>query len=629
MTTKNSNQQKQLLNIYFFKEPSCMSETLSRSEQSTSNLWDLTSLYASEAVFDEELETLIKNFDKLIKKITCYQGSLQKDPGNIKQVLDLFFELDRQISKLYTYCHLKHDEDLSEQKWNSSFQRVSFLYQNFFQSTSWIEPELLSIEQNEFQTFIQRKELELYQFYFQTLRHKKEFTLTSDKEELMALAQLPLNSTQKAFHLFNNVDLPLKPVKDSAGKEHPLSHGNYRLYLRSEDAVLRKNAFLTLHESFSKFENTLSELLIGHVHQHIFDMRARGYSSCLMSALYPKNIPTKTYHNLIQTVKANAPLLHEYVRLRKEIQGAKAIHIYDLQVPFANHSFDNIPYSQAVEWIVESVAPLGEEYQQALQKGLCEQGWVDVYENKHKRSGAYSSGCYDSLPYILMNYKGTLNDVFTLAHEAGHSMHTLYSQKSQPYLYARYPIFVAEVASVFNETLLMDYLLKKLDREEDQWALLHERLEEIRNTLFRQTLFAEFELFLHESLQSNTPLTSQSINEKYLQLNKEYYGPNLTYDELLSIEWARVPHFYSNFYVYQYATGISAALTLAYRVLENEKGAKEAYLNFLCQGGHQYPIDLLKTAGVDMESSAPIEKALSIFSTLIKRLHQVKKNPLT
>ncbi len=603
-----------------------MSETLSRSEQSTSNLWDLTSLFPSESTFQEELESFAKNADIFLKKINCLKGKLSTSSKNIKSVLDLIFELDRLLSKLYTYCHLKHDEDLNEQKWNAAFQKVSFLYQSFFQNTSWVEPELLAIDQSDFQKIIQKKELKLYEFYFKTLLHKKEFTLSSDKEELMSLAQLPLNATQKAFNLFNNVDLPLGVVKDKDGKEHPLSHGNYRLYLRSSDKTLRKNAFLSLHQSFSKFENTLTELLVGHVQQHVFDTKVRGYSSCLMAALYPKNIPAKTYHNLIQTVKTHAPLLHKYVSLRKKLQSTESIHIYDLQVPFASHSFDNIPYSQAVEWIVESVAPLGQEYQQLLQKGLSEQGWVDVYENKHKRSGAYSSGCYDSHPYILMNYKGTLNDVFTLAHEAGHSMHTLYSQTNQPYPYARYPIFVAEVASVFNETLLMNYLLKKLEKKEDQWALLHERLEEIRNTLFRQTLFAEFELFLHETLQSGTPLTAQSINIKYMQLNKEYYGPDLTYDEPLSVEWARVPHFYSNFYVYQYATGISAALTLAYRVLDGEEGATEAYLNFLRQGGHQYPIDLLKTAGVDMESPAPIEKALSIFSQLLEKLEDIKKN---
>lgn len=603
-----------------------LSKTLLRAEQNQEHLWNLSPLFKDEAAFKKDLDFFLnQTSSERWKSILEYKGTLAQSPQKVKEVLSLLLEKDRHLTRLYTYAHLKHDEDLSNQTWNQFFQSITLVYQDFFQNISWLEPELLAFSEEAFETLFKEPDLKEYEFYLQNLQHKKEFTLSSDKEELLSLASLPLNSTQKAFNLFNNVDLKLGEVLDSEQKSHPLTHGNYRVYLRSQDRTLRKNAFIGLHQKFSEFENTLSELLMGHVQKHVFVTKSRGYSSSLMASLYPKNIPCKTYHNLIQTVKKYAPYLHDYVKTRKEIMGEESFHLYDLQIPFFKHSEATIPYEQAVEWVIESVAPLGEEYQSILRKGLTVDGWVDVYENQFKRSGAYSSGCYDSHPYILMNYKGTLNDVFTLAHEAGHSMHSYYSNKNQPYAYARYPIFVAEVASVFNETLLMDYLLKKLESKEEQWALLHERLEEVRNTLYRQTLFAEFELFLHETLESSKPLTAQMINEKYLALNKEYYGPSLDYDDEIAIEWARVPHFYSNFYVYQYATGISAALTLAYRVLDQEKGAKEAYLNFLSQGGHQYPIDLLKTAGVDMETSHPIERALQIFKEHVDKLKEIKK----
>lgn len=651
-----------------------MIENKPRKEQRPEDLWDLTSLYETEAKFEEQLNFFLdKSSDQRWSGILKFKGKLNLDIKNVRdildldtkqneesellrlgrnsslktdqdlnkeqldskkkflvqiqntrEILDLSANLERELSKLYTYSFLKHDEDLSVDLYKEYFQKVNFLYQDFFQSTSWVEPEILAVDSLVFYSFFHQELLKEYHFYFKTLLHKKDFTLSQENEKLLSLSQVPLSSPQKAFNLFNNVDLPLGKVQDSEGNEYDLSHGSYRLFQRSEDRTLRKNAFLGLHQSFMKFENTLSELLTGHVQQHIFNMKARGYNSCLMAALYQKNIPTKTYHNLINTVRNNIETLHDYTRVRKECLGLDEIHLYDLQVPLCSKASKEIPYTQAVEWVIESVAPLGEEYQNYLAKGLTEQGWVDIYENQHKRSGAYSSGCYDSHPYMLLNYKGTLNDVFTLAHEAGHSMHTLYSQKNQPYIYARYPIFVAEVASIFNETLLMDYLLKKQDLEEDQLNLLHERIEEMRGTLFRQTLFAEFELHLHQSLEAGQPLTASVINEYYYQLNRDYYGPDLTLDKEASIEWARVPHFYSNFYVYQYATGISAALTLAYRVLDGEKGSKESYLNFLKAGGHKYPLDLLRIAGVNMESTEPIEKALSIFKELVNKLREVK-----
>ncbi len=602
-----------------------MKSVESRENSKIEDQWDLTSLFRDET----EFETILNSFlsipsDKRWEKIVQLKDEITKNVENVKKALELYFSIDNQLARLYTYASLKHDEDLNNDIWKNFHQKVTFVYQDFFQSSAWIEPLLLSIDQKKLEQFISHETLKEYDFYLQTLLNKKKYTLSAEKEELISLTAQAMAAPQKTFSLLNGVDLDFEKVLDSKGAEHDLTHGTYRLFQRGQDRTLRQNSFINLHGKFFKFQNTLAELLMGHVQQHIFDIKARGYDSSLMAALHPKNIPTKVYHNLIKTVKDKASVMHDYIQVRKNLLGLDKIHVYDLQLPPCQTEQSEIPYDQAVEWIIESVAPLGEEYQSILAKGLKEQRWVDRYENLNKRSGAYSSGCYGAHPYILMNYKGTINDVFTLAHEAGHSMHTYLSNKNQSYCYSRYPIFVAEVASIFNESLLMDYLLKKDQNEDFQLMLLHERIEELRATLFRQTMFAEFEWFMHDSLEQEKPLTATAINDYYYQLNRDYYGPHIELDKEVSIEWARVPHFYSNFYVYQYATGISAALTLAKRVLNKEEGAKDSYLKFLQQGGHAYPIDLLKIAGIDMASSEPIETALEVFKGLVDKLKQIK-----
>ncbi|MCH9632285.1 MAG: Oligoendopeptidase F, plasmid [Chlamydiae bacterium] len=602
----------------------------SRKNLKIEDQWDLTSLFEDEKKFETEINSFLKlSSDKRWEKLVQLKDKITENVENVKNALDLYFSVDNQLARLYTYASLKHDEDLNNDIWKNFHQQVTFVYQDFFQNSAWIEPMLLSIEQKKLEQFIGHETLEKYDFYLQTLLNKKKYTLSAEKEELISLTALPMAAPQKTFGLLNGVDLDFENVLDSEGKEHELTHGTYRLFQRGHDRSLRQNSFINLHNKFFKFQNTFAELLMGHVQQHIFDVKARGYESSLMAALHPKNISTEVYHNLIKTVKDKASVMHDYILARKNLLGLEKIHVYDLQIPPCQTQQSEIPYDQAVEWIIESVAPLGEEYQCTLAKGLKEQRWVDRYENLNKRSGAYSSGCYDAHPYILMNYKGTINDVFTLAHEAGHSMHTFLSNKNQPYCYSRYPIFVAEVASTFNESLLMDYLLKKDQDDNFQLMLLHERIEELRATLFRQTMFAEFEWFMHNSLELEKPLTAAAINDYYFQLNRDYYGPHIELDKEVSIEWARVPHFYSNFYVYQYATGISAALTLAKRVLNKEQGAKDSYLNFLQHGGHAYPIDLLKIAGIDMASSEPIETALEVFKGLVEKLKGIKSEPAT
>ncbi len=352
-------------------------------------------------------------------------------------------------------------------------------------------------------------------------------------------------------------------------------------------------------------------------------MRARHYQTCLEASLYPKNIDVNVYHNLIKTVRDNLGSLHRYISLRKKLLNLKELHLYDMYVPLSNEKEKSYSYEEAENMVIESVAPLGTDYQTNLRQGLKKEGWVDRFENENKRSGAYSGGCYDSFPYILLNYKGTLNDVFTLAHEAGHSMHSLLSRRSQPYCYANYPIFVAEVASTFNEELLWQYLFKRSKNNQEKIDLINHKLDNIRATLFRQTQFAEFELLLHQFSETDIPLTPTLLKKEYDKLNQLYFGKDTVIDPVVAIEWARIPHFYSNFYVYQYATGISAALALSKKILdENEKDQQE-YLSFLKTGGHHFPLELLKIAGVDMCSPKPILSALQIFDSLIDELSQL------
>ncbi|PIS03245.1 MAG: oligoendopeptidase F, partial [Chlamydiae bacterium CG10_big_fil_rev_8_21_14_0_10_42_34] len=381
------------------------------------------------------------------------------------------------------------------------------------------------------------------------------------------------------------------------------------------------SAFKNLHQGYEAHANTICELIQGQVQSHLFVARARKFKSCLEAALFPHQIDRAVYENLIASVRKRLPLMHEYIALRKKMLNLPEIHMYDLYVPLMDEAQSNMDYNEARQAVIASVAPMGPKYQAELKKGLLDDRWVDAFENVRKRSGAYSSGCYDSMPYILMNYHGTLNDVLTLAHEAGHSMHSLLSRQNQPYIYSQYPIFVAEVASTFNEQLLLNHLKSKAKSDRDQAFLVNYQIEGIRGTILRQTLFAEFELQLHKWAEEGVPFTPALLKKYYTQLNRDYYGPDIVLDPELEIEWARIPHFYYNFYVYQYATGLSAALALFQKAMVDEK-AKENYIGFLSSGGSKYPIDLLVGAGVDMRKPDAVNAALDYFEKLLQELKE-------
>lgn len=588
--------------------------------------WNVDALYTDMNVWEK---TFVKAAPPIQKPrwptLNDFKGKLGISSKSLKEALDMQFALSRELSKLYTYAHLRHDEDITNDQHKTAYNKILALCHDFAEESSWLEPELLALDESVLNRFLEDPILADYRFHLEKIIRVKKHMLSLQGEELLAMAAKAMQGPSKAFSAINDADFKFGMIQDSSGNEKELTHGLYGLYLREQDRQLRKNAFKKLQGKYLSYENTLCELINGEIQSHVFTAKARNYSSCLEAALYPKNIDTKVYHALIKAVNDNIDTLHRYVRLREKILGVGQLHLYDMYVPLISAMDIRMSYQEAEEITIESVAPLGAEYQNLLRSGFKEQRWVDRYENKNKRSGAYSSGCYDSMPYILMNYKGILRDVFTLAHEAGHSMHSLISHKHQPYHYGDYPIFLAEVASTFNEDLLMRLMLERAGGKEERIFLINEKIEDIRATLFRQTMFAEFELLIHEFAEKNIPLTPKLLKEEYFKLNRRYFGESVAIDDEATAEWSRIPHFYYNFYVFQYATGISAALALSERVCNGGKTEREEYLSFLKAGCSRYPIDILKSAGVDMHTAEPVTTAIAKFGALVAQLENELK----
>jgi oligoendopeptidase F len=606
--------------------PSTSEDVKTRREIPEKDRWNVSALYLN---FDEWNKDLVTVWEQANAphwpKLQKYKGQFQQSATILREILDLTFSISRALEKIYTYAHLRHDEEITNDEAKACFQRITALLHDFHQETAWIEPEILELPESTIHSYLVDPQLKDYRLHLEKIVRMRPHTLSADKEELLAMAGKTMQTPPRAFSALNNADIRFGFVKDSTGKEHELTHSLYQLFLRSQDRTLRKNAFLGMHEKYFDLENTMAELLFGEIQSHIFESRAKRFSTSLEAALFPKKIPLSVYRTLIETVRKGLASLHRYIELRKKILNLDELHLYDMYVPLVPSVEIHMTFEEAVEAVIASVAPLGKEYQETLEIGLQKENWVDRFENRHKRSGAYSSGCYDSFPYILMNYRGILRDVFTLAHEAGHSMHSLMSNKNQPYQYSRYPIFVAEVASTFNEELLMDFLLKKSDQKEKRLFLINEKIEDIRGTFFRQTMFAEFELKIHELAEANVPLTPTLLKEIYINLNIDYFGPEACVDEQIAIEWARIPHFYYNFYVYQYATGISAALSLVEKILDQNEEARQQYLSFLKGGSSLFPIDLLKLAGIDMTLPVSVEAVLRKFESLVSELEQLTK----
>lgn len=595
-----------------------------RKEVSAKDTWDVDSLYPNFEAWEKDFEELTKNKSSEMRwpHIAEYQGKIGENSSHLSGLLNETNQIARRLSKLYTYAHLRHDEDVANEKHKDAYDRISLLYFDFQNETSWVQPEILQLPEETFHSYLKDKTLADHHIHLEKLSALKPHTLTSDKEHLLSLSGKALDTSEKAFSILNNAEIPLGTAKDEKGKEHEITHGSYGLCLQSNDRTLRKNMGIQYHTAFKNFENTLAQLLNGQVQAHIFEAKARSYPSALHAALTPHQIDVEVYHNLVSAVRENLSALHKYIALRKKLLGVDTYHFYDQYVSLVPNFEREYSYSEGVDLVLEAVKPLGKDYHEVLTKGLGPERWVDRYENARKKSGAYSSGCYDSVPYILMNYKGILRDVFTLAHEAGHSVHSYHSNKGQPFQYAHYPIFVAEVASTFNEELLFRYLMERAESPQEKCYLLNQKLDDIRATLFRQTQFAEFELTMHEYGEKGIPLTAATLKEAYHQLNSAYYGKDFTNDQILDAECFRIPHFYYNFYVYQYATGISAANALVERLVSEGETAQKDYLNFLSSGSSRYPVDLLEMAGVNMREKEPIEKLIHRFSSLVDQFEK-------
>jgi len=593
-----------------------------RKEIHIDDQWDVAALYPSLGDWKKEFTELTKDRSEKgsFPHIRSYQGKIGEGAEHLESLLNNTLEIERRLYKLFTYAHLRHDEDVANEVYKEAYDQISLLYYDYMNETSWVQPEILQLPEDKLKNYLKDAKLSDHHIHLKKLIALKPHTLSAENEHLISLAGKALETSQRAFGVFNNADLKFGSIEDKNGNKIELTHGSYGRHLQSKDRTLRKNAALGLHRKFIEFENTVSELLNGQVQRHIFEARARNYRSALEAALTPHQIDPAVYHNLISTVRKNLPVLHHSISLRKKLLKVDQLHFYDLYVSLLPQFEKIYSYAEGVQLVLDAVQPLGEEYHAILAKGLLQERWVDRYENQRKRSGAYSSGCYDSIPYILLNYQGTLRDVMTLAHEAGHSMHSYYSNKNQPFQYSNYAIFVAEVASTLNEELLFRHLLEKAESSEERCYLLNQKIDDIRATLFRQTQFAEFELKIHEMGEKGIPLTAVALKALYKKLNEDYYGPDLVIDPEIEGEFLRIPHFYSNFYVYQYATGISAAYALVEKLKKEGDSARDSYLKFLSSGCSKYPVELLEIAGVNIRESSPIQTLIDRYAELVKQL---------
>lgn len=599
--------------------------------------WDISRLYSSIDAWEADFKLASPPWDD----ITALRGKLGDSPDNVLRAVERSLAVARVIERLFTFAHLRMDQDVRDDASKRLSARASDLMTQFAEATSFIEPEIVALPAGAL-SLASAPQLAPYRFYLDKILRQRAHTLSADGEALLALSSKATSAPARAFSALNDADFEFGTVRDSGGAERTVSHGQYGSLIRSEDRVLRREAFERLHAQYRAYENTLAELLAGALQNHVFRARARRYDSALAAALAPDAIPTSVYANLVDTVRASLRHHHRYVSLRRRLLHLDELHLYDMYVPIVRAAWSSsssgddgdgagamrMSFDEAVDAVVASVAPLGDEYQRAVADGLRARRWVDRYENRGKRSGAYSSGCYDSEPYILMNFDGQLNDVFTLAHEVGHSMHSYFSRRHQPYVYADYSIFVAEVASTFNEQLLSKYLYEQRARTDAQRAFLVNReLEDLRGTLFRQTMFAAFDLEAHSMAERGEPLTPAALRAVYRRLNEEWFGGRdaVVVDELIEWELFRIPHFYYNYYVYQYATGVSAAVALSERVLGGGEREREAYLNYLRAGSSADPIDVLRGAGVDMTSAAPVQATLDKFARLVDQLDQLTR----
>lgn len=592
-----------------------------RSEVDRKFTWAIEDLYASDERWQEEYEKL----KTMIPRAEEYQGRLSKSGDILLSFLQLSDEISKLVERIYVYANQKNHEDTANATYQDLSNKASALSVQVSSALSFAIPEILEIPEDMIAQFRHESEdLKLYDFYLKDILRQKPHVLSGEMEKILADAGEIAEASGNIFSMFNNADIKFPEIEDENGEKIRITHGRYGQLLESSDRRVRKEAFEGVYTTYKSYRNTLAAAFSANVKQEVFFAKSRKFSSSLERALNAGNIPTEVYTNLITAVHENIGLMHRYVTIRKKLLGLEELHMYDLYANLVSDIKMEVPFEEAKSIVAKGLTPLGDEYQRILSEGFNNR-WIDIYENENKRSGAYSWGAYGTHPYVLLNYNETLNNVFTLAHEMGHAIHSYHSDRTQPFVYAGYKIFVAEVASTCNEALLIDYMLKTTEDKKKKAYLINDFLEKFKGTLFRQTMFAEFEMITHKLVEDGESLTADTLCKIYHDLNVAYFGKDIVIDSEIDMEWSRIPHFYNAFYVYQYATGYSAAIALSRRILNEGALAVEDYIKFLSSGSSNDPIELLKAAGVDMSTKGPVNQAIQMFSELLDQMEELMK----
>lgn len=590
-----------------------------RSEIAEADKWALEDLFLTDA----DWEAAVKQLEEQLAQLKGYAGKVSASADALYAYLTLADETENLFEKVLVYSNEKMHEDMGNSTYQGYAAQAQAAATRLSAAEAFFEPELLAMEESRLQGFLKEDpKLEKYRLLIDRIWRRKEHTLSAAGEEILAKTYEMATAPDNIFSMFNDADAKFGTIRDENGKEVELTHGRFGGFMESSDRRVRKEAFEALYQTYDQFKNTLAATYSANVKKAKFYADVRKYPSALAAALAPGNIPTEVYDNLIETVHRFLPAMYRYVALRKRALGVEELHMYDVYVPLVADQTKKIPFAEAKEIVKRGLAPMGEEYVSHLEEGF-DHRWIDVYENRGKRSGAYSWGAYGTHPYVLLNYQGKLDDVFTLAHEMGHALHSWYSNANQPYVYSGYLIFVAEVASTCNESLLMQYLLKESKDKKEKAYLLNHFIDQFKGTLFRQTMFAEFEKITHEMYAKGESLTAERLCAVYMDLNRKYFGEEMVSDPQIALEWARIPHFYTEFYVYQYATGFSCAIALSKRILEMGEAGVADYMKFLKGGCSKDPIELLKMAGVDISTPKPVEDALQLFEELVSELEEL------
>jgi oligoendopeptidase F len=583
--------------------------------------WDLTTMYPNQETWEADYRTCEQSQDALQK----LKGTISASPEALLKYLTLVDDVSVKLDKLLAYANMLKDQDTRQPGPQGMYDRGTTLSVKLDEASSWFEPELLAIPEQKLGGWLKNNsKLSIYAHRIDNVLRQRQHILSAREEELMAMSGKVTAVPREAYSMLANADMVFPTIKDDKGEDVQLSEGRYALFMRSTDRALRENAFKKTISTYLNYKNTMAATLAGSVQKDIFEARARHYGSALEAALAPDNVPVSVYENLIATIHNNLPKLHRYMEIRRKKLGVDKVHLYDTFLPLIEGESPKIDFDAAVKTIINGFQPLGPEYLEPMTKAF-QSRWLDVYETQGKRSGAYSLSVYASHPYILLNYNDTYDQMFTVAHEMGHSMHSWFSQHSQPAVYFSYPIFVAEVASTGNEIILSDYLLQHAKDKAEKLFLVNNLLESIRGTVINQTMWAEFEKLIHDQAEKGEPLTYDTMSKIYRKLVLEYFGPSFEYDDEVDGYWLRVPHFYRGFYVYKYATSYSASTALTKGVLSRDRNKMDAYLGFLKAGGSDYPIEILKKAGVDMSSPKPIQDTMDLFGELLDQLEDLLK----